>query len=132
MPHILVVDDQLPSARATARLFRSDGFEASFVTSGPEALALLASGGPAPLVVLLDINMPEMDGLEVLRRIRSEPAHGDLAVVMYTALSDDATRAAAEALGADGYVVKTCPWEDLRQAVVPHVRPAEGSLKQLA
>ena len=132
MPRVLIVDDQFPLARATARLFRANGFDAAFVCSGAEALALLASDEPAPDVVLLDINMPDMDGLEVLRLVRSDPAHRDVAVVMYSARCDDATREAAEALGADGYVIKPCGWEQLRRAVMPHAGRPQTSLEQPA
>ena len=131
MPRVLVGDDLISVARLTVRLFQTEGVEAAYATSGAEALSRLAAG-PPPDVVLLDINMPEMDGLEVLRLIRSEPRHQGVAVVMYTALGDNGSRRRAEALGADAYLIKTCPWEQLRDAVMFYAGQPGASYNQTA
>ena len=105
MASILLVDDNLDTCRPLARLLQHMGHSVQFVTSGPEALELLHR--PAlPELVLLDVSMPEMDGLEVLQRMRSEPELADLPVVMYTALSDEKRRNRAMELGASDYLIK--------------------------
>ena len=93
------------TCRPLARLLQHMGHSVQFVTSGSAALEYLHR--PAlPGLVLLDVSMPEMDGLEVLERMRSEPELAALPVVMYTALSDEKRRNRAMELGASDYLVK--------------------------
>lgn len=80
------------------------GHECHAVGDGPAALAEVAEGWPE--LVLLDISMPGMDGLEVLTHIRETHSIDRLPVFMLTALSDETVRARAASLGADGYFVK--------------------------
>ena len=104
MPRILVVDDYLDTCRVVVRLLRMSGYEADGVGSGPEALDHLRGRGAD--LVLLDIAMPGMDGFEVLRAVRADPALDRVAVLMYTAFSDPQQHDDALRLGAQGYVVK--------------------------
>lgn len=113
MPLILVVDDSADARRVLSRLLsRIAGYETATAASGREALALIEEQRPD--LVLLDISMPEMDGLEVLRRLRDQSETQTLPVAMVTALGDPATRARAISLGATDYFVKgTYDVEDL-------------------
>ena len=82
MQKILVVDDE-PAVRGFVRhSLRGANFEVSEATSGSDALAMIRSARPD--VVLLDIRMPGMDGLEVLRHLRKSPATKSLPVVFLT------------------------------------------------
>ena len=122
MRRILVVDDHVVNCVPLVRLFKFAGIEARCADSGRAALDTLAAALPdaLPAVVLLDVMMPEMDGFEVLRQIRSDPRFDGVAVLMYTAVLDDASRRQAEREGAQGYVVKGSDFDVLRTAVERH------------
>jgi adenylate cyclase len=100
---VLVVDDDLVSRRIVAHILEQEGHSAVLVGDGPSALELLKIQ-PFDLV-LLDIRMPEMDGIEVCRLIRSEPRTEALPVVVITAEGVEEKLRALEA-GADDFLVK--------------------------
>ena len=104
MATILIVDDHAEAARPLARLLHHLGHKGVCIHSGEEALTYLRAN-PADLV-LLDVMMPGMDGLEVLRHVRTEPATAALPVVMYSAVSDPQFREHALNKGATDYWVK--------------------------
>lgn len=103
-PTVLVVDDADDARDLTARLFRRAGYRC--VTADGGVAALAAVDADAPDLVLLDLSMPDMDGLEVLRRLRADPRHRALPVIMFTAMGDLRTVAEARRLGAADYLVK--------------------------
>ena len=121
MARILVVDDNHDTCELLARILRRAGHEASCETSPRDALAHLGSNTPD--LVILDVMMPEMTGLEVLKALRKEPRTARVAVVVFTALSDDRTREEARRLGASGYVVKGTGWPDLHAEIEKHIGP---------
>ena len=106
--HILIVDDEESIRVALQRLLEYNGFDARVAEDGFRALESLAED-PAD-VVLLDIKMPRMDGLEVLQKIRERP-DGPF-VVIVTAHGDTQTAVECMKLGADDYLEK--PWEQER------------------
>jgi CheY-like chemotaxis protein len=103
-PTVLVVDDVDDARDLLARLFTRSGYRA--VTAADGAAALEAVDAENPAIVLLDLTMPDMDGFEVLRRLRADPRHRGLPVVLFTAMSDPWTAAEARRLGASDFVVK--------------------------
>ena len=104
MAHILVVDDYLDTCRVMARLLRRVGYGAECAGSGRAALDYLHAQ-PVDLV-LLDISMPGMDGMEVLARMRADARLRAVPVVMYSALTDERQQEEARRLGAQDYIVK--------------------------
>ena len=102
-PLVLVVDDLPANVRLLDAVLSPRGYRVLGAGSGPEALALVAEHRPD--LVLLDIVMPEMDGYEVCRRLRQDPATAFLPVVMITA-SGDQERLLAISAGADDFVTK--------------------------
>jgi CheY-like chemotaxis protein len=108
MGTILIVDDHLDQAIPLLRLLRRSGHAAACVSDGASALGMLAGPDDAtrPNLVLLDVMMPDMDGTEVLRRIRSDPRIASTPVVMHTAISDPTFRDHVMGLGANDYWVK--------------------------
>jgi len=113
---VLVVDDE-PDVRLIARLvLTAAGFEVREVASGEEALAELA-GERAPDVVLLDLRMPGLDGWAVLRRLRTDPALGEVPVVVFTADLSSQAEAPQELRAGDVLITKPFEADDLLGAV---------------
>ncbi len=102
-PRILVVDDTPHNIKLLEAILAPRGYTVLPATSGPQALELVAR--EAPDLVLLDILMPGMDGHEVCRRLREDPATRLLPVVMITASGDQEKLTAIEA-GADDFIPK--------------------------
>ena len=109
MRRVLVVDDE-PGVRESLRMVLKDGYETVPVASGPEALEVL--GGAAFDVILLDIVMPGMDGLQLLEEIRGR--HATVPVVMLTATKTVKTAVGAMKLGAFDYITKPFDIDELR------------------
>ena len=105
MPSILVVDDDAPAGDLVAALLRHFGYRTSCASSGDAALEQLGDVA-LPDLVLLDMMMPGMNGIEVLQRIRNNERTADLPVVMYSALDDEEWRAKAQYAGACDYWIK--------------------------
>jgi diguanylate cyclase (GGDEF)-like protein len=103
-PRILIVDDIADNRIPLARRLQRRGFEVSEADCGATALQLIAAGSFD--VVLLDVIMPNMSGLEVLRRIRLEHSRDSLPVVMCTANNQTSDIVQAMELGANDYVAK--------------------------
>ena len=97
-------------------LFRFFSHKVDYVSSGDQALKYLEQA--LPDVMVLDVMMPGMDGMEVLRRVRSDPRMRHLPVIMFSAVSDPAYREAALSKGANDYLVKgSVEIEELRRRV---------------
>ena len=104
MASILLVDDNPDTCKPLARLLEYMGHHADCVSSGAEALGYLTM--VRPNLVVLDVSMPVMDGLAVLRKMRQSPDLARLPVVMYTALSDEKVHTQAMELGARDVLIK--------------------------
>src|SRR4051795_4261045 len=101
---ILVVDDVELNVRLLEAKLSNEYFEVIAADNGPEALDLAES--ELPDIILLDVMMPRMDGLEVCRRLKANPRTADIPVVMVTALSDVADRLRGLQTGADDFLTK--------------------------
>lgn len=109
---ILVVDDHEANRVLLRDILELDGHVAVLAGSGSEALALAAADSELDLV-LLDVNMPGMDGLEVCRRLRADPATASLPIILVTALAERAHRLDGIAAGANDYLTKPIDRPDL-------------------
>jgi len=101
---ILIVDDLLPNIKLLEARLSAEYFDVITATSGPQALELCRDGRCD--IVLLDVMMPGMDGFEVCRRLKSDPATLHLPVVMVTALDQPADRVRGLECGADDFLTK--------------------------
>ena len=99
--HVLVVDDDRHVRAGLSRLLRSAGFSVTCACDGREAISHLTEA--TPHLVLLDLVMPDIDGFEVLRHIRSEPRSATIPVIMLSASSDPAVRRQAVDAGANDF-----------------------------
>jgi DNA-binding response OmpR family regulator len=112
---ILVVDDD-PNSRDIVQTFlEARGYEVASAADGKDALAKLEEF--RPVLVLLDVMMPGMDGWEVARVIKNHPDFGRTRVVMLTARSDFSDKTEGLRAGADDYIVKPIRLEDLAERV---------------
>jgi two-component system response regulator DevR len=112
--HVLVVNDQRTFAEALAAALRLEkDLLARVAGSGEEAMQMI--GVERPDVVLLDVQMPGLSGIEVIRKLRE--AQPDVSVVMLSGHEDDLLRASAMEAGAVGYLSKLAPLADLPEAV---------------
>jgi len=101
---ILIVDDTPVNLKLTRILLTHEGYEVRTATGGHEALEILETFHPR--LVLADIQMPGMDGLEMTRRIKADPRNRDIVVVALTALTMKGDEEKAIAAGCEGYITK--------------------------
>jgi two-component system KDP operon response regulator KdpE len=124
---VLVVDDEPAITRALVAAFGARGYSVTAVGTGQEALDRVA--GAPPAVVVLDLGLPDLDGIEVCRRIR---AWSDVPIIVLTAEGADARKVAALDEGADDYVTKPFSMPELLARVrvaLRHRRPARPDLE---
>ncbi|WP_460557015.1 hybrid sensor histidine kinase/response regulator [Comamonas piscis] len=107
-PLVLVVDDSITVRRVTQRLLQREGYRVALAADGLQALDRLRE--ERPVMVLSDIEMPRMDGFELVREIRADASMKDLPVVMITSRIADKHREHAASLGVDHYLGK--PYAD--------------------
>ena len=101
---VLVVDDEPDIVALVAYHLAKAGYRVSTASSGPDALATAAHDRPA--LIVLDLMLPGMSGLEVLEQLRGQPATRDVGVLMLTARKDEPDRIRGLSLGADDYLTK--------------------------
>jgi adenylate cyclase len=118
-PKVLVVDDLEQNIRLLEAVLGSNGYDVTAASSGPEALERVSED--VPDIVLLDIQMPGMNGYEVCRRLRESPATQFLPVVMVTS-SDQEVRINAIEAGADDFIIKPFNKQELLARVRSLVR----------
>jgi len=102
---VLIVEDDEDLVRLATLWLERAGYGVEHAADGPAALKRLGAD-PLPVLVLLDVMLPKMDGFEVLRRIRAEARTRALPVAMVTSFSRDKDAARGRELGANDYIVK--------------------------
>lgn len=116
MKNVWIVDDDEEMARAVTLMLQLLDCQARyFIHPRPAAQALIAGGRPDLLI--LDINMPEVSGLDMLEFVRRRREWNDLPVIMLSSEAADVTVDQAMQLGADGYVMKPVTIEELEKAM---------------
>jgi CheY-like chemotaxis protein len=123
-PKVLVVDDQVANRDLLTRLLRRDGVDVLTAATGAEAIAAYCRYAPA--LVLLDLNMPGVDGFEFLKWLKSDPPGHRAPVIVLTAHSDRESVQKAAHLGAAGYIVKPFEGDDIRERVRGMLAEAEA------
>ena len=101
MKKVLIVEDEVKIARLVRDYLRQAGFDVVEATDGPSGLAMARAEKPD--MIVLDLGLPEMDGLDVPRRLR---ATSSVPIIMLTARSEESDRIVGLELGADDYIVK--------------------------
>lgn len=108
---ILIVDDSEDIALISARMLSSRGYGVITACDGQEALAIVARQRPS--CMLLDVMMPRMSGLEVLKALKADPATADIPVIMVTAKTTDDDVLHGYQEGADYYITKPFTADEL-------------------
>jgi phosphate regulon transcriptional regulator PhoB len=126
--HVLVVEDEPDIRDLIVHHLTRDGFACRTARTGAEALRDVRAA--APDLVVLDLMLPEVDGLEVCRRLRGDPAAAAVPIIMLTAKSHEVDRVVGLELGADDYIAKPFSPKELVarvRAVLRRARPAAPS-----
>jgi len=110
-PLVMIVDDSLTVRRITSKLLAREGFDVLTAKDGIEALELLETDTPD--VILLDIEMPRMDGFEFTKKIKSDPKNSGIPIVMITSRTAEKHRNRARELGVDLYLGKPFQEDEL-------------------
>jgi adenylate cyclase len=128
---ILVVDDQRTSAEIVSGLLRNLGYEVSIVLNGPAALERVRAAPPDLLIS--DIMMPAMDGYELCRRLRADPATALLPVILVTSADPQTERIKGVEAGADDFLTKPVNWPELfgRVKRLMHVKALQDEIKAI-
>jgi PAS domain S-box-containing protein len=117
-PRILVVDDQSINIQTLYQTFSGD-YQVFMATSGEQALAVCLASQPD--LVLLDVVMPDMDGYEVLRRLRADPALSEIPVIFITASTDEQSEVRGLNAGAVDFIYKPINPQIVRARVSTHL-----------
>jgi two-component system response regulator len=120
MPVIVLIEDNPDDEALTLRAMSKNGIANQVIVlrDGAEALdRLLAVDAPSPQLVLLDLKLPRIDGLEVLRRLRSEPSTTLLPIVILTSSNEERDLVESYRLGANSYIRKPVDFEQFTEAV---------------
>lgn len=119
MGTILVVEDYPVTQRVLSLTLRNNGYDVLVAANGLEAIDLLRETSVD--LALVDIAMPEMDGLTLLRHLRSDPQFISLPIIMLTASGQDDDRALALSIGANGFLSKPASSQQLIETVSQYV-----------
>ena len=118
---ILIVDDNAINLKVVRVLLLTEGYEVRTATDAEEALAVLAEGF-SPRLILMDLQLPGMDGLELTRRLKADPATRKIIIVALTAYAMKGDEEKALEAGCDGYVSKPIDTRALPEVIAGYLR----------
>ncbi len=113
--NILVVDDCQTTRKLLGHYLKSRGYSVVFAENGLDALEKLGSNDIN--LILTDLNMPYMDGMELIKTLRSDPNWVNIPILMVTTENDDVEREKAFSSGVNGYVVKPITGDTIAQNI---------------
>jgi DNA-binding response OmpR family regulator len=125
-PHIIIVDDEAPAREMVGDYLKMHGFTVTLCDGGKSLRGAIESGSPPDLVVL-DLNMPEEDGLSIIRDLKGRT---NVPVIMLTATASPIDRVVGLELGADDYIAKPCELREL-MARIRSVLRRSGPVRQV-
>ena len=133
MDTILIIEDETDLAATLKYSLGREGFEALTAATGGEALDIALGSGKTISLVLLDLQLPDMPGVEVCRRLRADPRTKAVPIIMVTAKTDEIDRVVGFEVGADDYVAKPFSVRELLlriRAVLRRARPESPAAAQ--
>lgn len=127
---ILIVDDNESNLRLMQAILDAEGYPVKSAMDAEEALALLQSWQPA--LILMDIQLPGIDGLELTRRLRRDPRHSGIVILALTACAMKGDEDKARDAGCDGYITKPIDTRRLPMVIAEHLRRVATKTKTSA
>lgn len=116
---ILIVDDHPQNLKLARLILAGEGYEVRTAGDAEEALNVLAAF--TPRLILMDLQLPGMDGLQLTRQLKSDPATNGIQIVALTAYAMKGDEENAFAAGCDGYITKPIDTESLPRLVAQHL-----------
>jgi CheY-like chemotaxis protein len=116
---ILIVDDNVTNLKLARVLLESEGYEVRTAIDAEEALKVLQAFKPR--LLLMDIQLPGMDGLELTRRLKADSSTRDIVIIALTAYAMKGDEEKARAAGCDGYITKPINTESLPRVLAQHL-----------
>jgi CheY-like chemotaxis protein len=118
---ILIVDDNATNLKLVAYLMRAHGFEVAIAGDADSALAAIRTQPPE--LILMDLQLPGIDGLELTRRLKSDPETRSIKIVAVTAYAMKGDQDRALAAGCDDYITKPIDTRSLPGQIARHLEP---------
>ncbi|MFQ3333363.1 MAG: two-component system phosphate regulon response regulator PhoB [Woeseiaceae bacterium] len=103
--HILIVEDEADLLSTLQYNFTNEGYQVTLASLGGKAIKIIEAGDP-PDIVILDLMLPDISGLDVCKHIKNNPKHRDILVLILTAKGEEIDRISGLEIGADDYLVK--------------------------
>jgi CheY-like chemotaxis protein len=121
---VLIVDDNPTNLKLVAYLVKAQGYEVQTAADADAALASIAEHRPR--LILMDLQLPGIDGLELTRRLKTDPATQDIKIVAVTAYAMKGDQEKALAAGCDDYVTKPIDTRALPQVIARHLQGTDA------
>ena len=126
----LIIEDDADIAESVRYNLESEGFAAVVAATGEQGLALALDKGNPPVLIILDLMLPGMNGMELCRRLRRETQTRRIPIIMLTAKTSEADRIAGLDLGADDYIAKPFSVRELMARVRAVLRRADDDTEE--
>ncbi|HEX2454670.1 MAG TPA: response regulator [Vicinamibacterales bacterium] len=126
---VLIVDDNIQNLKLVRLILANEGYDIRTAVDAEEALALLRTS--TPHVILMDLQLPGMDGLQLARQLKADSATRGIRIIALTAYAMKGDEEKAFAAGCDGYVSKPIDTERLPAIVRSHVSGAEAGNERI-
>ena len=118
---VLVAEDDAVNRHIVVKILTLEGYETLEAASGRSAMALARSERPD--LIMMDLGMPDIDGLEASRRLKADPRSADIPIIALTAYAMRGDEERARDAGCDGYLSKPCRPQTIRDAVRRFLEP---------
>ena len=122
---VLIVDDNATNRKLIAYLMVANGYEVETAADADAAVAAIRAS--TPRIILMDLQLPGVDGLELTRRLKADPSTNEITIIAVTAYAMKADEEKARAAGCDDYVTKPIDTRTLPQVIARHVQARSGS-----
>jgi CheY-like chemotaxis protein len=120
---ILIVDDNATNLKLVAYLMKANGYTVDTALDAESAIVAIRANHPD--VILMDIQLPGIDGLELTRRLKADPATRDIVIIAVTAYAMKGDQAKAQAAGCDDYITKPIDTRALPETIARHLARRE-------